>query len=239
LQQWQKYLAELTGTFILMLVGSASILAAARSGAPVLVVVPFGFGLAFLAAFYAFGEVSGGHYNPAVSLAMFLDRRITPIDLIGYWIAQIVGGVLGSAGIWLAFGSTDAVADTVTGFDNTRTAFFVELLLTAIFVMVFLAATKSGWHAPALLAVPLTLVAVHFGAIPFSGASVNPARSLGPALIGTEWGGLWLYFVAPPAGACLGWLIHSLIVKGDTNLRGDAASKDSERSGDARGGRSR
>ena len=84
----QKYLAELFGTFILVLIGTMTIVAAIRFDNPVGVMVPFGFGLGLLAGLYAFGEVSGGHFNPAVTLAMFIDRRISVRDLVGYWIAQ-------------------------------------------------------------------------------------------------------------------------------------------------------
>ena len=93
-----KYLAELVGTFILVFFGSMSVLAAAATEGPVMTIVPFGFGLGLLAAIFAVGHVSGGHFNPAVTLAMWLDKRTTTSDLIGYWIGQFVGGVLALGG---------------------------------------------------------------------------------------------------------------------------------------------
>ena len=95
MKSWQKYVAELLGTFILVFGGSLAILAAAAREQPR---VAFGFGIALLAGLYAFGEVSGGHFNPIVSLAMFLDRRLSALDTIWYWIAQFVGAILASLG---------------------------------------------------------------------------------------------------------------------------------------------
>lgn len=222
----QKLLAELFGTFTLVFVGSLSIVAALGFGGtgagPVLLVsVALGFGLALLIGLFAFAEVSGGHFNPAVSLAMFLDKRLAAGDLVGYWVAQFAGAVLGSLVVLIAFDS-DTVASTVTPFTDTRAAFVTELVLTALFVAVILQVTRSDMYGrSALTTIPLALVAIHVAAIPISGASVNPARSFGPALVGTEFGDLWLYFVAPPIGAVLGWIVHKVVVMGDTNLRGD------------------
>src|SRR5215210_3454362 len=92
--EWQRYVAELLGTFVLVFVGCSSVIGALQADAPVLLVAAFAFGIALLAGLYAFGEVSGGHFNPAVSLAMFLDKRLPVFDLVGYWAAQLVGGIL-------------------------------------------------------------------------------------------------------------------------------------------------
>ncbi len=221
MQQWQKYLAELLGTFILVFVGTTAIVGAVRAGAPVLVVVPFAFGLALLAGLYAFGEVSGGHFNPAVSLGLFLDRRLTVTDLFGYWIAQFAGGILASVVLVLAT-SKDDVASTATIPASYGSAFVMEVVFTAIFVSVILSASKSKLYAgSALIAIPMTLLAIHLAAIPYSGSSVNPARTFGPAIVGNTWHGVWIYLVAPPLGAVVGWLVHTIVVKGDTHLRDD------------------
>ncbi len=208
-----KYLAELVGTFILVFVGSMSILAAqaiAAAGGPnlVLVVVPFGFGLGLLAAIYAVGHVSGGHFNPAVTLGLFLDGRTNLSDLIGYWIGQVVGGIVASL-VVLAAADQAAVAGTYTRHGSTGTGFLMELALTAIFVLVILASTRTAPRA-APVAISLTLAAVHFAGIPFSGSSVNPARSIGPGLVGADAPGLWVYLVAPLAGAIIAWGLHRL-----------------------------
>jgi aquaporin Z len=209
---WQKYAAELLGTFVLVFGGSVAI--AGSLGSPtVLLVAAFAFGLALLAGLYAFGEVSGGHFNPAVSLAMLLTGRLPGGELIRYWIAQFAGGILAAIVLWIAT-SRQIVADTTTvpGIEGSGTAFLVEVVFTAIFVAVILQASVSGqFGASALLAIPLALVVVHLAAIPFSGSSVNPARTFGPDLIGGEWDGIWIYLIAPPLGAVLAAAAHMFV----------------------------
>ena len=203
-----KYVAEVLGAFTLVFVGSLSILASTALAAPLLLVAAFGFGLALLAGLYAFGDISGGHFNPAVSLAMFLNGRLDAATMVGYWIAQLVGAVLASLAVLAAF-SQDEVASTVTAASASWDAFWLELILTALFVAVILQSSRSQRvFGTALLAIPLTLVAIHLAAIPTSGASVNPARSLGPALVGNEWGDFWIYLLAPLAGAAIGAFAH-------------------------------
>ncbi len=207
----RNYLAELLGTFTLVFIGSVSLLAALATDAPFVITVAFGFGLALLAGLYAFGEISGGHFNPAVSLAMLLSGRLELPTMIGYWIAQILGAVLGSLAVLAAFGQDD-VASTVTAASASWDAFWLELILTTLFVAVILQSSRSQRvFGTALLAIPLTLVAIHLAAIPTSGSSVNPARSLGPALVGNEWGDFWIYLTAPMIGGVLGALIHGIL----------------------------
>src|SRR5438132_1319137 len=216
MKQWQRYAAELLGTFTLVFGG----IAALSSGGPGF--AAFGFGLALLAGLYAFGEISGGHFNPAVSLAMFLDRRINVRDLVGYWAAQFAGGILGALAL-LLMSSSDRVGTTATVPQHgDRAAFFAELFLTAIFVAVILKVTTSkSYGSTTFIAIALTQMAIHFASIGSNGASVNPARTLGPDLVGNKWTGFWIYIVAPPLGAILGWIVHTVAVKGDTNLRDD------------------
>jgi aquaporin Z len=211
------YAAEVLGTFTLVFVGMLSILSANILQAPIQVAVAFGFGLALLAGLYAFGEISGGHYNPAVSLGLFLDRRLPASDLIAYWIAQFVGAVLAALAVLAAF-DQDAVASTATmpGVASSAwDAFWIELLLTTIFVLVILQSTRSERiRGTALLAIPLTLVAAHLAAIPISGASLNPARTFGPALVGNTWDDIWIYFLAPPLGAVIAAAIDRYLRRG-------------------------
>jgi aquaporin Z len=212
-QQLQRYAAELLGTFVLVFLGTTAVVGAGRADAPVLLVAAFAFGLALLAGLYAFGEVSGGHFNPAVSLGMFLDRRLDSRDLIGFWVAQFLGGILAALILLLAT-SQDDVASTATVPSSNGTAFVVELVLTAVFVSVILQASRSdAFGSSALIAIPLTLAAVHLAAIPFSGSSVNPARTFGPDLIGNRWTGIWVYLIAPPLGAALAWAVHAVVVR--------------------------
>jgi aquaporin Z len=212
-QHLQRYLAEFFGTFVLVFMGTTSIVGALRFTVNPLLVAPFAFGLALLAGLYAFAEVSGGHFNPAVSLGLFLDKRISTEQLVGYWIAQFLGGIAASVLLLIAT-SQNAVKATATTPSSDGTALVMEIAMTAIFVAVILQSSISDrYGGSALVAIPLTLLAIHFAAIPFSGSSVNPARSFGPALVGNEWTGLWIYFLGPALGAAIAWLVHSFVVK--------------------------
>lgn len=204
-----KYLAELLGTFILVGLGSMGILAVGgANGAAEIVAIAFAFGLALLAGIWVVGHVSGAHFNPAVTLAFLLEKEISLSDAIGYWIGQFAGATLASV-VVMAATSQAAVATTVTGYADLNTAIVVEVLLTAVFVWTILAVVKRGAnHAPA--AIGLTLVGVHLAGIPASGASVNPARSFGPALVGGDTDQLLVYLYAPLIGAVVAWALYRL-----------------------------
>ena len=184
----RRLVAELLGSFVLLGFGGFTIFAAniapgasGPQGTPLLIIA-FGFGLALLVGLYAFGEVSGGHYNPAVSLGALIDRRIDALTFVGYVVMQVIGAVL--AGVMLAYAiSRDFVASTatvpaealgVTAWD----AFLLEAIFTAFFVAVILKVVKSATSSTtAFLAISFTLVAIHVALIPVTGASVNPATS--------------------------------------------------------------
>ena len=216
----RKVLAELVGTFLFLAIGYASVAAFTAAEAPGLLVVPFSFGFGLLAAIFAVGHISGGHFNPAVTVGMILDKRISPIDGAGYIVAQVIGAI-GAAAVVLIVTSQTAVAAGVTkpgGGVTDIGALILEIVMTAAFLLVILSSTK---RAPALapLAIPLALVAIHFGSASLSGASVNPARSLGSALVGGDLTALWVYIVAPVIGAALGWAIYRAVDGGgDTAL---------------------
>lgn len=207
----RAYLAELLGTFLFFAIGLSSIQAVGALGvaAPLLVVVPLAFGLGLLAAIYAFGHLSGGHFNPAVTVAMVIDGRTTVADAVGYIVAQVIGAI-GAAGLVLVLWDQAAVAGTITrpgsGFGDVQALVF-ETVLTAIFVLVILSSTRHA-STHAALAIPLTLVAIHLVAVPFTGSSVNPARSIGPALLGGDLSALWIYLVAPVLGAIVAALVY-------------------------------
>ena len=214
----RKLLAELLGAYVLVLVGGTAILAATGSeGSAKVLAIAFGFGLALLAALYAFGEISGGHYNPAVSLAMLLDGRMGLALMIQYWVAQILGAILAGYTIRLAT-SLDAVGLTMTVWTNATPlgvtldawqAFLFEAVFTAIFIMVILAVTKSmDFSQTVFLAISLTLVVIHVALVPFTGGSVNPARSLGSSVPAGVWIDQWVYWIAPLVGAVVGWGVH-------------------------------
>ena len=211
----RRLLAEFLGAFILILGGCGAVIAANASGSTSTIVpISFGFGLALLAGLYAFGEVSGGHFNPAVSLAMLLDGRIDVGTMIGYWVAQIVGGVV--AGVMLLVAtSTETVASTATVLGPGVEAwegFLFEAVFTAIFLLVILKVSTSAASGPtAFLSISLTLTVIHLVLVPFTGTSVNPARSLGPGIVGGVWADQWLYWLAPLVGAAIGWAIYRFV----------------------------
>ena len=210
----KKYLAEALGTFVLVGVGSMTIVAANAMGAPVLATVPFGFGLGLMAGIYALGHVSGAHFNPAVTIAMVLDKRTTGMDAVGYIVAQLIGAVaasallLGLSGNAAVVSTTSAPGDALTGsLNGAMGALVVEATLTAIFLLVILTVTKKAAHM-AGIAIGLTLTAAHFAGIPFSGASLNPARSLGPAIVTGTFTDIWVWIVGPIVGGIIGWAIY-------------------------------
>lgn len=203
-----KYLAELLGTFVLVAVGSMSILSSDGN----LLFIGFGFGLALLAAIYVFGDRSGAHFNPAVTLAMMMRKDTSPSDLVGYLIAQVAGALL-AAGLVFYVAGQWAVEATITRVSpelDVIPAIIVEAILTAIFVMVILRTTARHQKA-APLAISLALVAVHLAAIPVTGASVNPARSLGPAIVAGDFTDIWIYIVGPGIGAVVGFYFDKFI----------------------------
>ena len=202
-----RYLAELLGTFVLVTLGSMAILNAGGS----VLMIAFGFGLALLAAIYMFGDRSGAHFNPAVTLAMLLRGSISGSDLVGYIVAQVAGAVLAAGLVFYAAGN--AVRDTVTavsGIDPVQ-AFIIEAILTAVFVIVILRTTSGEGSAVAPVAIALALLVVHLAAVPLTGASVNPARSLGPAIIAADYGDVWVYILGPAVGAVIGVYVDKFV----------------------------
>jgi aquaporin Z len=178
------------------------------------------FGLVLLALVYVLGPISGCHVNPAVTIGALLTRRIEPVEGALYIVAQFIGGVLGALLLWGVFSSSPFYHRTVTGLgaDGYGTAslvhisaggaFLVEVILTAIFVFVILGVTSR---------IGLTLTFVHLIGIPLTGTSVNPARSLGPALVvgGTALHQVWLFIVAPAVGGVVAALIYWVIYPSD------------------------
>ncbi|MEZ0241094.1 MAG: MIP/aquaporin family protein [Chloroflexota bacterium] len=208
----RKYLAELVGTFLFLTIGYSSVAALGVADVPNLLVVPFAFGFGLLAAIFAVGHISGGHFNPAVTVAAVLDKRIETTDAIGYILAQVIGAIAAAVIVFVVVGQS-AVAAGVTKPGPGVTdigALILEIVMTAGFVLVILVSTKrAAGLAP--LAIPLTLVAIHFASATLSGASVNPARSIGSALIGADLSALWIYLVGPIVGALGGWAIYRVL----------------------------
>ena len=225
---FQKYAAEFFGTFILVGIGTG---AAIASGGDLLV-ISLGFGLALMVALYAMAAKSGGHFNPAVSLAAFLDRRIGLIDMVGYWVMQVAGALAASALLAWVY-TRRMVAGTYPslfrgqgqleqyGFEvNELAGFFVEAVLTLVFVFTILVLAKSQAHTK-YIGMGVALASVHLVGIILTGSSVNPARAFAPALVADTWSGFWLYIAGPALGAIVAWALYKIIIEGDVKLGDD------------------
>jgi aquaporin Z len=227
----RKLIAEAVGTALLVFVAvgvataSFGFKAIGTSPSAGVVATALAFGLVLLVLAYALGPVSGCHINPAVTLGFLLDRRISLEDAIGYWVAQVVGGIIGALVLFGVCEGSPAYSRTQTGLGadgfggqsmlgiNAVSAFIVEVILTAIFVFIVLNATRN-FAAPQVagVVIGLALTTVHLVGIPFTGTSVNPARSIGPALIvgHAALSQLWLFIIAPMVGAALAAVVHDV-----------------------------
>jgi aquaporin Z len=220
----KKYLAELVGTFILVLFGcGTAVVAGDKVG---IVGIAFAFGFALIGAAYGIGPISGCHINPAVSLGVFTAGRMSVKDLIGYWVGQFVGGALGAWVLSVIIGGVGGgynIAASGLGQNgwgagyqggyNTTSAIVFEFVATLIFVIVILGSTQKA-AAPGFagLAIGITLVVIHIFGIHITGVSVNPARSLGPALFvgGKALSQVWLFLLIPSvAGVVAGLLFRA------------------------------
>jgi aquaporin Z len=186
------------------------------------VTTAFAFGLALLALAYTLGPISGCHVNPAVTMGFVVSRRMSIGDAVGYWIAQFLCGLAGAVALWGIFEGASSYSKSVgLGTDgwgkhsmiglNADGAFAAEIVLTFLFVLVVLGATsRIGTPGAAGLAIGLALTVVHLVGIPLTGTSVNPARSLGPAIVvgGDALSQVWLFIVAPLVGGALAAVVY-------------------------------
>lgn len=259
----KKWGAEFLGTFILVFGGCGAAIFAAKAlanttrtvdvgGATLKVpnITNFGigylgvslaFGLTVVVGAYAFGHVSGGHFNPAVSIGLATAKRFEWRETPGYIVSQCLGAIVAVAALWgaqagrpggfdITQGSfaSNAYGQNVDGngrfFYDLPSAAFAEVLLTALFVVIILGATtKAATAGAAGLAIGLTLALIHLISIPITNTSVNPARSLGPAVFegGVALQQLWLFIVAPIVGAIIGAVVWKLATGGDATQTGE------------------
>lgn len=223
---FRKLVAEALGTLILVLFGcGAAVIAGANGTSGIgLAGISLAFGLAIVAAAYGLGAISGAHLNPAVSLGMATSGRMSYGDAVGYMVAQVAGAIAGAAILFLIASGKTGYSLGVNGLGqngfgagylgeySVGAAVVFEFVMTFIFVTVILGATGRG--APAAmagLAIGLTLTAIHLVGINVTGVSVNPARSIGPAIFvgGKAIADLWVFIVAPLAGGALAGLIYA------------------------------
>jgi aquaporin Z len=219
----KKYLAELVGTFILVFFGvGTAVIAGDKVG---ILGIAFAFGLGLIGAAYGIGPISGCHINPAVSIGVWVAGRMKLVEMIGYWVGQFAGAILaawviltiasGTAGYNIATNGLgqDGWGPGYQGEYGMGAAMLFELVATLIFVIVILGSTqKSAPSGFAGLAIGITLVAIHILGIHITGVSVNPARSLGPALFagGKALQQLWLFLVFPSLGGLIAGLLFRI-----------------------------
>ena len=214
--------AEAVGTFLFFFLGFSGIAVVVDIGAgaitPLGVAAGFGFGLAL--AITAFGHISGGHFNPAVSAGLAIAGKFPSRDVVPYWIAQLVGGF--GAVLVMAIVYSKAVTNSLdtnpgVGIDDWA-ALVLEIIATGLFVMVILTVAtdeRAAWKgvmAPLLIGLFIFTAATTIG--PASGGSFNPARSLDPVLYNQDWANVWIYIVGPLAGGLLGGAIWTYLVAG-------------------------
>lgn len=226
----RKLISEFVGTMLLVIFGCGTAVAvngycASIFGAGLpftIVAIALAFGLILTALVYTIGNVSGCHVNPAVSIAMAIDKRMNVIECIEYVVVQILGAIVGAIVLSLIFGSYQSLGangfDTLSQLPNITTmpvAILVEVILTFTFVLVVLAVSAKKDNNSNGVIIGLTLTLVHIMGLPFTGTSVNPARSIGPALFtgGEAFAQVWVFVVAPIAGAILAALFYKFVIK--------------------------
>lgn len=224
----KKYIAEFLGTAVLVTFGCGSAVAAntllGTTGQAVplafsTLLISFAFGLSIVAMAYSVGNVSGCHINPAVSMGMLVAGKMTTKDFIGYIVAQFLGGIAGAGLLCVFFGTNKGLGTNGYGEAsalgiNVGQALLVELVLTFVFVFLILGVTSKVENgAVAGLVIGLTLTLIHILGIPFTGTSVNPARSFGPALLdgGLALQQVWVFIVAPLAGGALAAVVYKFL----------------------------
>ncbi len=223
---FNKALAEVIGTFTLVFIGcGAAVIAGEHIG---FTGISFAFGLGLIAMAYGIGPISGCHINPAVSLGMLVAGRMTAAEFITYVISQVIGAVIAAAALYMIV-SGQAGEEGVTNLGQNgwgegyidgyslEAAIIFELIATFLFVLMILGSTAAG--APAAvagLAIGLALVAIHLIGIPITGTSVNPARSIGPALLvgGQAMVQLWVFIVMPLAAGLAAGIVHRVLIAG-------------------------
>jgi len=237
----KKLLVEGIGTFWLVLGGCGSAVLAATfwpdKNGPFfgigLVGVSLAFGLTVLTMAYAIGHISGGHFNPAVTVGLWVSKRFPTKEVLPYVIVQVIGAILAALVIWaIASGragfdlktnglAANGYGDHSPGGFNLAAGLVTEIVMTAGFLFIILGATaKKAVGAAAPLAIGLALTLIHLISIPVTNTSVNPARSTGPAVVQGGWalGQLWLFWLAPLVGAALAGLLWRYLSPSDSKL---------------------
>ena len=209
----RKYVAEILGTFSLVFAGTgAVVIDAVTGGAVTHVGIAFTFGLIVMAMIYAVGDVSGAHLNPAVTIGFYAAGRLPGGRVLPYILSQLLGAFAASVSLLLLFGNHASLGATLP-IGSTFQSFALEAILTGLLMFVILCVSTGSKEVGAMAGIAvggvIALEALFGG--PISGASMNPARSLGPALVSGDLHGLWLYLIAPIVGTSLGGLAYQFV----------------------------
>lgn len=216
MSSFKKYLAEFIGTFVLVFFacGTAAVVGCTGEANAAYLLTALAFGLVIVAMAYSVGNVSGCHINPAVSIAMLLTKKLSLKDFIGYVIAQFAGAIAGAAMLMLFIGKEKGLGTNALFQGNIGLSLLIEVILTFVFVFAILGVTsKTNNGAVSGIVIGLSLTLVHILGIFFTGTSVNPARSFGPALFmgGEALKNVWVFIVAPLAGGVLAALTYQFL----------------------------
>ncbi|MBQ7871794.1 MAG: MIP family channel protein [Oscillospiraceae bacterium] len=212
----KKYIAEFIGTFVLVLFacGTAAVVGCDAASGSGYLLTALAFGLVIVAMAYSIGNISGCHINPAVSIAMLVSGKMSFKDFIGYVISQFLGAIAGAAVLMALVGKDSGLGANALYNGNIALSILVEIILTFVFVIAILGVTsKKENSAVSGLVIGLTLTLVHILGISFTGTSVNPARSFGPALLvgGDALKNIWVFIVAPLVGGVLAALVYQFL----------------------------
>lgn len=212
----KKYIAEFIGTFVLVLFacGTAAVVGCSAENGTGYLLTALAFGLVIVAMAYSIGNVSGCHINPAVSIAMLVSGKLSVKDFIGYVVAQFVGATSGAAVLMALVGKDSGLGANALYNGSIGLSFLVEVILTFVFVIAILGVTSKVENgAVAGIVIGLTLTLVHILGISFTGTSVNPARSFGPALLvgGDALSCVWVFIAAPLVGGVLAALVYKFL----------------------------
>jgi aquaporin Z len=208
----KKCVAECIGTFVLVFFACGTAAAVGCDTPAGYLAVAVSFGLVIVAMAYSIGNVSGCHINPAVSLAILISGKMSVTDFIGYIVAQFIGATAGAAAMIPFLGSDCGFGANHLFEESIGKSFAIEVILTCVFVLAILGVTSKVENGNvAGLVIGLTLTLVHLLGIYFTGTSVNPARSFGPALFAGSLGTVWVFILAPLAGGAIAALIYKFL----------------------------
>lgn len=209
----KKYVAECIGTFVLVFFACGTAAVVGCEGAGYLITA-LAFGLVIVAMAYSIGNISGCHINPAVSIAMLVSGKLSFLDFIGYVAGQCIGAIAGAGALAAIVGKDTGLGTNALYQNDIWVSLLIEIILTFVFVLAILGVTaKAEYSSVAGIVIGLSLTLVHILGISFTGTSVNPARSLGPALFvgGDALADVWVFLVAPLVGGVLAALVYRLL----------------------------